>query len=72
MSLGHSLLSHAANIIYFHFSESLFMAKSALETCTSLEVRVCHDHDKLYSFLEKLYSFSSDRDLQKMAYFCNS
>ena len=25
-------------MIYIHFSESLFMAKSALETCTSLDI----------------------------------
>ena len=35
---GHSLQSHAANTIYFHFSESLFMTKSALETCTSINI----------------------------------
>ena len=38
MILRHSLWSYAANMIYSHFSESLFMAKSPLETCTSLDI----------------------------------
>ena len=37
MILGHSLWPHAANIICFHFSESLLMDKSSLEACTSLD-----------------------------------
>ena len=41
MILGHSVWSHAANMIYFHLSELLlFMAKSALETCTTLDIAV--------------------------------
>ena len=38
MILGHSLQSHAANMIYFHFSESVFMARPALEAGTSLGI----------------------------------
>ena len=39
MILGYSLKSHAANMISdFHFSEALFMAKSFLEPCTTLNV----------------------------------
>ena len=38
MILGHSLWSHAFNMIYSYFSGSLFMAKSSLETCTSLDI----------------------------------
>ena len=49
MILGHSLWSHATNMTYFHFSESLFMAKSALETCTGLGIA------GVWSVCESLY-----------------
>ena len=39
--------------------------------CRKWPISAIRNHEKLYSFLEKLQSFSSDRDWQKVAHFCN-
>ena len=64
--LGHSLWSHAANMIYSHFSESLFMTKAPLETCTSLDIAgVCLWKSFLYQSAPESLPFGLSTNLMK-------
>ena len=62
------ILQSAEHVWFFLRNGLVFLA---IVICRKWPISAICDQEKLYSFVEKWSSFSCDRNLQKVALFCN-